>query len=190
MVRRTTVCAVLISGCCALALAAPVPKGAGANAVYFPTAVGARWVYQRPDRADETAEVTAVEKDGDALVVSRKGADGTATVYAKMIVSADGLRQERELTDGKVGWVLKAGLKPGDSWEVPDGGTRTVHGPELLEVPAGTFTCLRVVWKRADGTLTSWYAPGVGEVKRVEKPDGENERVLRTLKSFKLREEK
>src|SRR6185436_14508395 len=105
-------------------------------------------------------------KDGDNLIVTREGADGTATIYARMVVSLEGLQQERERTDGKVGWVLKAKLKAGDSWDVPDGGKRTVHGPEEVDVPAGKFKALRVVWERDGATLTSWYAPGVGEVKR------------------------
>jgi hypothetical protein len=82
--------------------------------------------------------------------------------------------------------VLKAGLKPGGSWAVPDGGELKVYGPEVVEVPAGRFTALRVVWEQGGGTLTSWYAPGVGEVKRVVTRGGE-ERVFRTLKSFRPR---
>src|SRR4051812_48582721 len=124
---------------CASALAAPVPKDAGKTSIYFPTTVGAKWVYERDGREDESVVVSAVEKEGDELIVSRVGADGTSTVYAKMVVSADGLRQVRELTDGKVGWVLKTKLESGDAWEVTDGGKRTVHGPEDIEVPAGKF---------------------------------------------------
>lgn len=185
----------LLSGCltvlfCMSALAAPIPKGAGMATIYFPTTVDAKWVYEREGPQDESVVVSAVEKDGDDLIVSRKGVDGTQTIYAKMVVSTEGLRQVRELTDGKVGWVLKTKLKSGDSWEVPDGGKRTVHGPEDIEVPAGKFKALRVVWESDGRTLTSWYAPGVGEVKRVEKFGDEKERMTRLLKSFKLKNEK
>ena len=178
----------LIAGClilfwCVSAPTAPVPKGAEMTSVYFPTTLGAKWVYERPGREDESVVVSAVEKDGDDLIVSREGVDGTRTIYAKMVVSAEGLRQVRELTDGKVGWVLKSRLKPGDSWEVPDGGKRTVHEPEEIEVPAGKFKALRVVWEHDGGTLTSWYAPGVGEVKRTIKRN-DVETVYRSLKSF------
>lgn len=187
MPRSLAGCTVIL--CWTSALAAPVPKGAGTGNVYFPTTAGAKWVYERADGGEEAVVVAGVEKDGDDLIVSREGADGTRTRYAKMIVSAEGLRQQRELTDGKVGWVLKAKLNPGDSWDVPDGGKRTVHGPEDVEVPAGKFKALRVVWEHDGGTLTSWYSPGVGEVKRVEKRGG-REVVTRSLKSFKLKEEK
>jgi hypothetical protein len=106
-----------------------------------------------------------------------------------MIVSTRGLRQERELADGKVAWLLKSNAKAGHSWEVPDRGTRTVHGPEDVQVPAGKFKALRVVWEHDGGTLTSWYAPGVGEIKRVEKRGGQDV-VTRNLKSFKLKDQK
>jgi hypothetical protein len=69
---------------------------------------------------------------------------------------------------------------PGDSWEVSDGGKRTVHGPEEVEVPAGKFKALRVVREHEGGTLTSRYAPGVGEVKRVEKRGNEKEKRHRS----------
>jgi hypothetical protein len=174
------VCLLLVPG---LALAAPVPKDAGKNPLYFPTTAGARWVYEDSFGGEESVEVADVEKDGDKLIVARRGFDGNNTDYAKMIVTADGLRQERELADGKVGWVLKSNLKSGESWEVPDGGRRTVSGPEEVEVPAGKYRALKVVWEAEGRTLTSWYAPNVGEVKRTVKTGGA-ERVTRALKSF------
>jgi hypothetical protein len=172
------------------AAAAPVPKGAGAAPVYFPTAVGAKWVYERDGRGDETVVVSAVEKDGDGLVVAREGTNGNGTVYAKVVVSAAGLRQDRPGPDGGdvAVWLLKVGVRPGDSWDVADGGKRTVHDPEKVVVPAGTFSAVRVVWEYDGGAQTSWYAPGVGEVKRAVKR-GDDEVVTRALKSFRPKAE-
>lgn len=168
----------------AATLAAPVPK-AKAPPLYFPTTVGATWVYER-DGGEEAVSVSAVEKDGDDLVVSRTSADKRGTKYSPVVVSADGLRQPRERADGQVGWVLKSTVRDGDSWEVPDGGTRTLHGPEEVQVPAGKYQALRVVWERDGETTTSWYAPGVGEVKRTVKR-GKEEAVFRALKSFQAK---
>jgi hypothetical protein len=179
MARLFSVCLGLL---CAAAIAAPVPRGAGTGVPYFPTAVGAKWVYERVDGTEEVVTVTAVERDGDTLVVSRQSADGGQ--YTKMIVSASGLRQGKDRAGGEWGWLLKLGHDPSESWEVPAGGRRTVYAPEEVEVPAGRFKALRVVWQRDGGTLTSWYAPGVGEVKRVERTGGEPERVTRSLKTF------
>jgi hypothetical protein len=178
----------LVALLAAASSAAPVPKAMKGNAIYFPTTVGARWVYET-DTGVETAEVSEVEKAGDDWIVSRKGVDGTRTAYTKVVVSADGLRQEREPTDGKLGWVLRAKLTAGDSWELPGGGERTVHGPEEVEVPAGKYQALRVVWEQRGGTFSSWYAPGVGEVKRTEKR-GDTETVRRALKSFEVKDAK
>jgi len=166
-------------------VAAPVPKDAGRKPVYFPTAVGAKWVYETADGLLETAVVSAVEKTDGGLIVSRAGADGTRTVYTKMVVSADGLRQARDGADD-LGWVLKTNVKAGDSWDMPEGGTRTVYGPEEVKVPAGTFTALRVVWEQNGATYTSWYAGGIGEVKRARTLDG-TVTVTRALKSFQLK---
>lgn len=172
----------------AAAAGAPVPKDAGKNVVYFPTAVGAKWVYETAAGELESAVVSEVDKTDGGLIVSRAGVDGTRTAYTKMIVSADGLQQAREGADD-LGWVLKTNVKAGDSWQMPEGGKRTVHGPEQVKVPAGTFTALRVVWEQNGATYTSWYAPGIGEVKRVAKR-GDAETVTRALKSFRLKDEK
>ncbi|VTT99162.1 unnamed protein product [Gemmataceae bacterium] len=188
MARRVAWCVVLLVP--VSAPAAPVPKGAGAAPVYFPTAVGAKWVYERDGRGDETVVVAAVEKDGDALVVAREGTNGNATVYAKVVVSPAGLRQDRTGPDGSdvAVWLLKVGVRAGDSWDAADGGKRTVHEAEKVVVPAGTFTAVRVVWEHEGGAQTSWYAPGVGEVKRVVKRGGD-EVVTRALKSFRPKAE-
>jgi hypothetical protein len=175
----TRIACLLLFSC--LAFAAPVPKDAGMNAIYFPTTVGAKWVYEDADGETEEVEVYEVEKDGDSLVVGRRRV-GETTPYTKMIVSADGLRQPRDRTGGEIGWILKARAKAGESWEVPDG-KRTASGPEEVKVPAGTFKALKVVLETEGQTLTSWYAPGIGEVKRVIKRNGV-ETVYRSLKSF------
>lgn len=179
--RVPTLFAVALFG--APLFAAPVPKGAEQKPIYFPTAIGAKWVYETGDDQLETAVVSAVEKGDDGtLIVSRKGVDGTRTVYAKVIVSVGGLQQQRDAAD-RVGWVLKANVKVGDSWDSPEG-KRTVHGPEEVKVPAGTFNALRVEWEQYGASYTSWYAAGIGEVKRVRKLDG-TETVTRALKAFR-----
>ena len=183
------------AGCFALVTAlsgptaAPVPKGAGAT-IYFPITPGAKWVYEKHGGGDEAVVVSGVEKVGDDLVVSRAGVDGNGVNYTKMLVSTEGLRQPREGADGKPAWLLKSGLRSGDAWDVPDGSKRTVYGPEPIEVPAGKFTALRVVWEYEGGRITSWYVAGVGEVKRVQKLVGGKETVNRSLKSFQVNEKK
>ena len=58
------------------------------------------------------------------------------------------------------------------------------RGPEEIEVPAGKLKALRVR-AHEGGTLTSWYAPGVGAIKRVQKLGHQKETAARLLKSFR-----
>jgi hypothetical protein len=163
--------------------AAPVPVERKKEVIYFPTEPGAKWVYETPDGELESVKVAEVTKEGEDWIVSREGFDGTRTIYVKVIVNTEGLRQEQERAEGKLGWLLKTKLKSGDSWDMLEGGKRTVFGPEEVEVPAGKFQALRVVWKQNGSTYTSWYAPNVGEIKRTRKT-GETESVTRSLKTF------
>ncbi|MBN9517068.1 hypothetical protein J0H58_00890 [bacterium] len=169
--------------------AAPIPADAKAPPLYFPTVVGAKWVYERGLGASETVVVASVEKVGNDMVISRAGADGTTIVYAKVVVSPAGLRQDRDVTTGQLGevWLLKTPFRSGESWVIPvevGGGRRTVSGPDRVDVPAGQFLAAKVVYERGGSQLTSWYAPGVGEVKRVERLADGTETVTRSLRSF------
>jgi hypothetical protein len=170
--------------CAASAFAAPAPKRTEPEP-YFPTTVGARWVYERAGGREEIAEVSEVEKVDGELVVSRKGVDGSATPYTKMVVTPKGLRQDQFNSGPNTVWVLRTDVKAGASWDTPEG-KRTVFGPEAIEVPAGKFNALRVEWVQAGSRMVSWYAPGVGEVKRIEKV-GDEEVAFRVLKSFKAK---
>lgn len=165
------------------ALAAPVRKTPPPP--YFPTAVGAKWVYATAAGREEVIEVSGVEERGPDWVVSRSGTGGR---YEDVLVSADGLRQRWTGPGEDVGrvWLVKARFRPGESWEA-GGTTWTAHGPEEVEVPAGKCTAVRVVSERGGGRRTSWFARGVGEVKRVERGADGAEVVSRSLKSFKAR---
>ena len=77
-------------------------------------------------------------------------------------------------------------MKSGDSWDAGEG-KRTVYGPDEVEVPAGKFRALRVVWERGTVTYTSWYAPNVGEIKRTAKHGDDPAATVRLLKSFQAK---
>ncbi|QDU20564.1 TapB family protein [Urbifossiella limnaea] len=166
--------------------AAPIPEAAKEQPLYFPTTVGAKWVYERAGVEQEPVRVVSVEKSGKEVVVSRAGADGTAWRYAKVFVSPAGLRESRLTPTGKseVVWVLKLPLKAGESWAVGEM-KRTVHGPEAVDVPAGRFQAVKVVDEHDSGAqLVAWYAPGVGRVKQASVSPKGKETVTLLLKSF------
>jgi hypothetical protein len=177
--------------------AAPIPKDADKRlAPCFPTQVGSKWVVVQtnnsdPDESDEserTLAVTAVEEKNGAKIV-------TIGDNWKVAVSEQGLF-EMENSGEKYSpplCLLKLPSQPGDKW--------TTHpmfmqakidlenmfvGLEVVEVPAGKFTALRVdsEFTECGKTLRirSWFAPGIGPIKTTMK--GPDVDVVVVLKSF------
>jgi hypothetical protein len=175
---------VLLSG----AGAAPLPKKAEPPA-YFPTAVGARWVFETSGGHQTTEVVTAVEAKAGGQAVSVGREDGGRVLpELTVLVAADGLSLlavgGHELK--KPHRVLKVPHMDGGKWA--DGSqTTAVYGPERVEVPAGTYDAIRVEVERPfdGGTMQSvtWYAPGVGPVRRVLRAGGAE--LVEALKSFR-----
>ena len=162
---------------------------------YFPTQVGAKWVYQQG--AEEYSEaVTAVEdKYGGKLVtVERTWKDRKANLRWQMLVSARGLFEAKGIGHPETrGFILimlprapSAHFTPFEG--SPEGWiagsqfstfvfTRSARPPERVRVPAGEFETLpveeRVVKLEFPATpnrgvtSVSWYALGVGLVKKV-----------------------
>ena len=180
----------------ALATAAPIPVHLMPKQppLYFPTRVGAKWVYQGGEKQEWTFSVTAVEKTeaGAVVSVTQHRPDGRTFLDKKMLVSPAGVTQV-ETFEGKLAspWCwLKLGATTGERWE-SDCSTEnfvqkwqcTVQGTEEIEVPAGKFTAVRVrsvlVSERRGGgpfpaidiSAVEWYAPGVGVV-RVDRSVG------------------
>jgi hypothetical protein len=169
-------------------IAAPIPKELN-SPIFFPTTVGAKWVYLGEDGREEGIEVSSVEKEGGGWIVSRTGLRGNAVVYTKVAVSHAGLKKDAVDSEGKTveDWIIKGKGRSGDSWDTPEGGKRKVHDPEVVVVPAGKFTAVRVETELVGVTTTSWYAAGVGEVKRVVRREGAKEIVTRSLKTFEAK---
>lgn len=180
----------------ALLAAAPVPKERS-RPLYFPTQVGARWVYADRTSGEVTEEVTDVEDyEGAKLVtVSRRMApSGRLVVVQRVAVSEKGLREVNTrpptaapgLVPGR--WLLDFSRTPDRRKvrEIPGPWWYAFVGYDEVEVPAGTYWAAKVV--PDGGTLSSgayWYARGVGLVKRTVRSKGKVETV-RALKSFTL----
>jgi hypothetical protein len=156
--------------------AAPVAPPPRAVPPYFPTTVGAKWVYEskRGRTTEELVQVvSAVRPRPDGrTVVSVTAAFGELTHPLKTVVVSD---EGLDWTGAHGGLfdrpaqLLKLPLRPGLTWKrQPEetATTMTAHGPERVKVPAGEFDCLRVEY-RPNGVMTQtrWYARGVGEVK-------------------------
>ena len=180
--------------------AAPIPKDAKKPVLYFPTKVGAKWVYEFEDGTTYTEAVTKVQKgkDGGFRVTAGKVRDEVALALDLYEVSDKGLFL---LEAGKAAFdppmsYINLSQKVGVKWEnkstllgdIVDHGTRRIVEIEKVEVPAGKFDAIRIenqppatVGQKAEQvTHTYWYAPDVGLVKLSStKKD-----VNRVLKSF------
>jgi hypothetical protein len=173
-----------------LAPAAPVPKHLMKDRpeYYFPTTVGAKWVYDDTG-GDYVVIVSQVEDRKGTRVVTVERETGERRVPEEVMeVSATGFVRTHG-PDGALDAplvILKVPFKVGDSWTIRfDGieGTKTIGAVETIKVPAGTFEAVRVDtdYARANQRRLNrcWYAPGVGLLKMTE--DGND---LWILKSF------
>jgi hypothetical protein len=168
----------------ALVTAAPAPKPVPKEEPhYFPTEVGAEWVYDDAGSTYRFVVTKVEEKGGAALVtVGVYRSDGKTTQHSYTVeVSKTGIRETlnfyRKVEPPTP--LLKLPCAKGDKWESQmslDGEKRadyamTLAGMEEVKVPAGTFQAIRVdrVSTGVDGkttqTITTWYAPGVGPVR-------------------------
>jgi hypothetical protein len=189
----------LLTAAVALPLAqpAPGPREPDKTAVYLPTAVGDELVFEKT--VDGTREelprwVTAVEARDGVVIVSFGYEKSGASQY-QYEASTDGVFRVPR-ADGAVRpfhRLLKLPHREGDTWEEEprsdddDPTTKYTTGKaEVVEVPAGKFTAVRVeaVTRANGGTarITYWWAAGVGMVKKVVRGPGVDE--VRVLKLF------
>ena len=191
--------------------AAPVPvhlmrKG---PPLYFPTWVGAKWVYEDGTKGvfgdiNWTFSVTAVEEtDAGALVtIAEHRSDGKTSLHQKVLVTPAGLADvgDSRCRPASPQWMLKIPCEVEAKWEVDYSSEDFKHtghcdvlGTEEVEVPAGKFTAVRVRSTRVSGprgggpfagierTCDEWYAPRVGIVKREYLRLGQAPYVLKSF---------
>ena len=178
---RLLLCAALFLAVPHLALPAPIPRERQDSGLYHPTRQGDKWVYEH-DNGETAFVITDVEeKDGTKIVAV--GSDDWKPPLPVMRVSVS----EKALYQLPIKGadlpatvcLLKLPAKVGDKWEFktsgPDGkmeGSVTVAAIEKVEVPAGTFTAIRVELSYSgDGKprrITHWYAREVGLIKSTD----------------------
>jgi hypothetical protein len=179
-----------------LSHAAPVPKDAGKNSVYFPTQKGTKWTYTHHHNQKETFVVTeVVEKNGEKFISVGREVKEEVVPAGKFKLTKEGriepvgIRRERDVPLP----TIDRPVKPGDEWEedaefsgVPVKWKVAIRGSEKVKVPAGTFEAVRIehtyTFKGIGGQpgttlrLTEWYAPGVGRIRDVS--DGKEQGAL------------
>ncbi len=190
--------------------AAPVPKHLMKGpTLYYPTEVGAKWVYTVCDADDATGRevvevvMSVLEPRGEPGVkyveVGTLVEGKSHSVGYHVAVSAGGLAEGK--FEGPEKFVRRTTtLRVPDTldsrWEVKiegRGDCKAIHtfrGAEEVEVPAGKFTALRVdtEYQYAHAAWQMWhrwYAPGVGLVK-AERVKGQRPpaSITKVLKEF------
>jgi hypothetical protein len=172
MTRPAVLLALLV---CGVAVAAPVPKALKKSGPeWMPLDAGAKWEYVSADDNSTTTDtreiVRASEKDGVVTAHQR-----TINLTQDFRKDADGVAVVKTSNRGeaKPRYVIKHGMKDGDTWENDMGGyteVRTVGKAEKIKLPAGEFEAVPVKYQyvqngQAFQTGTVWYADGVGLVR-------------------------
>lgn len=161
------------------------------TAIYFPTIVGTKWIYQ--DGARESIEVitNVDEKAGIKYVTISSEWDGKLTQRYVLAVSEKGIAvvsvDAADLTD--LSWTLKSPYELGAKWNINISlagvgewsGKNTINSIGKIQVPAGAFDTINVatdiVFLGERRQYSRWYAPGVGVIK--ETGGGSEDRVLK-----------
>ena len=158
------------------------------DANYFPLKKGSKWVYKNSTGKDGKYECAGPKTLwGEEHQIVNYLVEGALEVQTSYRVTRDGVR-ETGLNLAVVGeWeqrstaelAMKFGTRKGDTWSYDEQqwkSTYTNEGEEEIEVPAGKYKAVKIC-KKDTGAMVlheevrSWYASGVGLVKReyVEK---------------------
>ena len=180
--------------------AGPLPEGE-----LQPLAVGRTWTYVGSLGEKQVRTISGRESVGRFECFVYEIRTGAVVQRLWVRAEADGLKHYRvqvneqpfvDLDDPAIHFPLPA--KAGTRWEYEVGGlfpvnySGKVEAVETVDVPAGSFRCLRVRTTGTKDKVTiteriAWYAPGVGLVKEestFNRGDGEERGVI-SLKETK-----
>jgi hypothetical protein len=144
---------------------------------HYPLKPGTRWHYRvsSPDGAAKTVWTVLEELPAKPDGVYRVEADYGGGVRSVQLVAAAGDRLlKRPASTPEADWQVDAIF---DTEDTPDG--FRVVGEEPVQVPAGEFQALKMEKIALDGSVaaTTWFAKGIGIVKRVTARTGITEEL-------------
>lgn len=147
---------------------------------HYPLKPGMRWHYRvtSPNGTAKTTAAVLEELPGKPEGVFRVETNYGAGVKSVQLLAAAGDRLlKRASAAPSAAWQVAAVFEIGDE-NAPTEGFR-VMGEETVQVPAGDYPALKVEKLAADGTVaaTTWFAKGIGMVKRVNAKTGVTEEL-------------
>jgi hypothetical protein len=161
---------------------------------YYPLKANTLYLYEGMGNEYATFDVVVDYLEGNKIQV-RENNGGTeivkviqVTADAVKVVFSRGETYFRESflnrTSDKEDIILKAPLTVGTSWKQSDGNTSTITGVDVdVTVPLGTYKAIEVTTKTKGGDNISYYAAGVGLVKRAFKTS--TDEITSSLKEIK-----
>lgn len=143
---------------------------------YFPVAENLYWEYEGIGNEFAGGRVDTEFIEGNKVQLSQNNG---GTVVAKVFeVSDEGIKLINSIEESyfrinylkkepsQEEYFLKSPLKENNSWQDKDTTWTIGSLDEKVRVPAGEFTCIKVVGKSGDSTVERYFAKGVGLVKQ------------------------
>jgi len=157
---------------------APLPTPQLKVSDYFPAAPNFYWEYEGVGNEFAGGRVdTEFIKGNRVQLIEQNGGTDVAKVFdvtddSVRLIFAKGesywrinyLNEPPEVK--KVDYYLKAPLKVGTTWTTGDITWSIESLAEKVKVPAGEFTCIKVVGKSNESTIERYFAKGVGLIKQ------------------------
>jgi len=164
---------------------------------YFPLTKGSYWVYEGSGNEFASFKRTVVYASGNRGQIEEAGGDISGSVYqanpcaVTRIYFSPEQYQRKNLLDATPNdntMLISTPLSKGTIWYSPEG-TRTITSTTAtVTTPAGRFKNCLAVRLNGDGyTITEYYAPRVGMVKRVYRPTNGDDIISSTLKKYSIK---
>jgi hypothetical protein len=173
--------------------ATPAARRVNRTPNLFPLTKGARWEYRRTFVGQLGTQVKSLEVRVGEMAITDRQMTVTFTgdleligIPERVLLTQKGVNYRGKESGGKPLDLIRNSVKAGEQWDtlMPFGcggfakAKATVGAPEVVEVPAGKFTAVKVTYTATiwggQCTMLVWYADGVGVVKRVYCPDSSN----------------
>jgi len=171
---------------------------------FLPLTDGNTWEYS----VNGQAMIQKVEQVKGGPWVLITSVEGQGTVREWLTVDRDGIQSlKMEQASGTIEYpkpllILKLPAKPGQKWSQKlnfngqEGSVDSeIVGPESVKVPAGTFEAILVISRTLMQGLeigqSTWYAAGIGMVKRIQETrfQGKRQSVTFELAKYELKED-
>ncbi|MGE5380718.1 MAG: hypothetical protein ACM3NT_06575 [Methylocystaceae bacterium] len=166
---------------------------------YFPLTVGSYWIYEGTGNEFASFKRTVVYAQGNRGQIEEAGGDISGSVFltnqcavTRIYFSPEQYQRKNLLnaTPNDNTIIINTPLSKGTIWYTREG-TRTITSLNTrVETPAGQFKNCLAVKLQGDGyTITEYFAPRIGMVKRVYRSPGNDNEITSALKKYLIKKQ-